>query len=464
MDIKSVYPFNRHTQEIIFTDGTRAMRINSTQNPLYYQAPSGVLLPVNVAQKAVTKVGVNDICLREASIASVGFKVTDDAYKYLGLRPDCVQDGSEQLEFSISSIEFDGKPQTINLSSNTAKSALLTEIGPLVYVQSSRQRTRQMVRVATPISSFRVVYQIDITGLNLVIKKDIDEFWFYSTRTGDFRFRIRKPYLVDINGEPHAITEAVKHTLVVNKDGTLTYTKENTIDLSEVKAPYFIDADTVYSTTADGRVGYSYDSQTGAWSHCHDAATGAYVASNEASATAYGCYAAKIDAWAYMIHRSFFYFDISTYGNPLSGSILLYGTTNGASNVCIQQGTQAATLTTADYDAFSGDYWAKTTSWSTSGYNTLALDATGLAALQSVAGGTFKVCAREYEHDYSNAVPATEYANGVYYANQTGTTYDPYLLATFGPSGVKTINGLTAASIKTVNGLAYSSVKSFSGL
>jgi hypothetical protein len=458
MGIKSVYPFNRTSQLIVMDDGTRMMRINSTQNPLYYQAPSGVLLPVNVAQKAVTKVGVNDICLREASIASVGFKVTDDAYKYLGLRPDCVQDGSEQLEFSISSIEFDGKPQTINLSRNTAKSALLTEIGPLVYIQSSRQRTRQMVRVETPISSFRVVYQIDITGLNLVIKKDIDEFWFYSDRTGDFRFRIRKPYLVDVNGEPHAITEAVTHTLVVNKDGTLTYTKENTIDLSEVKAPYFIDADTVYSTTADGYVangGGTY------WPAIHDATSGSTAVSNGASYDS-ACHASGSTI---AIYRSFFYFDISTYGFPLSGSICIYGKTNGASNVSIQQGTQSDTLAVADFDAFSGNYWAKTTSWSTSGYNTLALDATGLAALQSAAGGTFKVCAREYEHDYVDSAPGGfTYANGAYYAEQTSTTYDPYILATFGPSGIKTINGLSAAEIKTVNGLAYSSVKTFSGV
>lgn len=467
MDIKSIYPFNRTTQEIKFTDGSRAMRINSTQNPLYYLNPSGLLLPVNVAIKSIGKLAAGDMCLRAASIISVGMKVSDDAYKYLGLRPDCVQDGSEQLEFSIVKIEFDGKSQTIDLSSNTAKSAFLTEIGPLVYVQSTRQRTRQLVKVDNPISSFKVVYQIDVTGLNLVVRDDIAEFWFYSIRTGDFRFRIRKPYLVDINGEPHTTTDAVKHSLVENKDGTLTYTKENIIDLSEIKAPYFIDADTVYSTTADGYVSITEarNSAALAWDAVHDAATGASVVTNGSSSVCGLDFSYVDPVYAFILYRSFFYFSISSItGTLLSASVNLYGASYDESPVCVQQGTQADTLGTGDFDSFSGSSWGNSGAWSTAGYNTIDLNSAGLSAVSSASGSTLKVCAREYEYDYSDTVPNTDYRAGCYYADNSGTSNDPYLLLVTGPGGVKSLNGLSAALIKTVNGLAYTSVKTFSGI
>lgn len=465
MGIKSVYPFNRTSQLIVMDDGTRMMRINTMQNPLYYRNPSDLLLPVNAASKTITSSAAGNICLRSASVASVGFKVSDDAYKYLGLRPDCVQDGSEQLEFSIVTIEFDGKSQAIDLSSNTAKSDYLTEIGPLVYVQSLRQRTRQLIRVENPISSFKIVYQIDITGLKLV--RQADEFWFYSERTGDFRFKIRKPYLVDINGEPNNTINAVKHTLVENKDGTLTYTKENTIDLSGVKAPYFIDADTVYSTTADGYVSITEarNSAALAWAAVHDAVTGASVVTN-ASSSACGLDYTHVDpVYTFILYRSFFYFSIpSLTGTLLTASVNLYGASYAESTICVQQGTQADTLGVADFDSFSGSSWGNSGAWSTSGYNTINLNATGVAATSAASGSTLKVCAREYGHDYPNTVPYTDYRAGCCYADNSGTSADPYMLLVTGPGGVKSLNGLSVALIKTVNGLAYSSVKTFSGI
>lgn len=462
MEILSITPYDRNTQLIKIKGGGYAYRVNSMQNPLYYLQPSGVYAPTNVASKVISRDrDGKDICLRQASIASAGFKVSDNAYKYFGLRPDCVQDGSEQLEFSIASIEFDGKPQTIDLSRNTAVNSTMTEIGPLVYVQSLRQRTRQLVRVNSPISTFKVTYQLDVTGLKLIVRSDIDEFWFYSAKTGDFRFRIKKPYLVDIFGNPHEKGGAVKHTLTDNKDGTYTYVKENTIDLAEVKTPYFIDADTVYSTTADGSV---YSTQDSTWAALRGATSG--IADNNDANHTSACRAYMVYGNA-LLRRSFFYFDLSSKaGTLISASVFIYGLTNGDSNVSIQQGTQSDTLGNADYNNFSGDYWAKTSSWSTSGYNTFALDATGTAAVQTQIGsGIFKVCAREYEHDYADSNPgSTSYDVGMYYADQADTTYDPYLLAALGPAGCKTINNLAIAYVKTLNSLEISNVKKLSGL
>lgn len=471
MGIKAIYPCNRTSQLIVMDDSSQQMRVNSTQNPLYYRTPDDILMPVNVADIKATKVGIGDICLRDASVTSVGFKVANDAYKYIGFRPDCVQDGSEQLEFSIIKIEFDGKAQTIDLSSNTAKTPFLTEIGPLVYVQSTRQGTRQLVKVADVISSFKIVYQLDVTGLDLIERKDIDEFWFYSKRTKDFRFRIVKPYLVNTNGTPHDICGAVRHSLVSNEDGTYTYTKENTIDLIHIDTPYYIDADTVYSTTADGYVkgdaGYDADgSAATAWAEAIAITSGTAYSSDNSSVSAVGVdYYANGLIYSFNIFRSFFYFSLASVTTTiLSASINLFGLTNSNCNVCVQQGTQSDTLAGADINNFSGSSWGNTSSWSTSGYNSITLNSSGLAAATSAIGGTFKVCARDYTYDYANNRPSADKYSGMYFANNTGTTNDPYLLLTLGPAKLKGLNGLGVEYVKTINGLELSLVKTLSGL
>lgn len=62
---------------------------------------------------------------------------------------------------------------------------------------------------------------------------------------------------------------------------------------------------------------------------------------------------------------------------------------------------------------------------------------------------------------YSMSVTFTPYGSG----NLDGVigTFAPYVAAS-GPAGVKTYNGLAAASVKTVNGLAVASVKTWNGL
>ena len=473
MNIKAYGAVDRTTQEIILSDNSRLYRINSTQNPLYYRTQTGIYAPINVQEKKVERGNGGDMVLRKASITTVGFKVADDAYKYLGLRPDCMQDGSEQLEFSIQSIEFDGKAQPVDLSRNQAVSPTLTEIGPLVYVQSLRQRTRQLVKVDRRISSFKIVYQINAVGLVAAIRNDIGEIWFYSKATEEFRFRIRPPYLVGMDGEPHRTTDAVKHSIAVNKDGTMLYIKENAIDLSAIEAPYFIDADTVYSSTADGRIRSTQSSPVAqeAWDYTHDATSGDVVSSSESSAgDATLSYKSMFTFVVYncRIYRSFFYFSLaSLVGRCIAASVSLYGVSSGSTKVGIQKGTQADSLSTADVHAFTGSMWGNTDSWNTSGYNTITLNATGLADADAAIGGNLKMCAREYTYDVLDVLPVAEennYRNGMYYADQTGTSNDPYMLITLGIAGLKTLNSLTASDIKTINNLAVNYVKSLKGM
>jgi len=115
------------------------------------------------------------------------------------------------------------------------------------------------------------------------------------------------------------------------------------------------------------------------------------------------------------VTRSFFLFDLSSI--PASAEIISAIFTIGGhlnpweatSTVCIQQGTQADILTVNDYTAFAGAAFAAVT-WKVSGpggtnLNEFILNAAGLAYIQSVFGGTAKICAREYGSDYENADP-----------------------------------------------------------
>jgi hypothetical protein len=132
----------------------------------------------------------------------------------------------------------------------------------------------------------------------------------------------------------------------------------------------------------------------------------------------------------------------------------------------VQNGTQAATLTTADYDSFDGSSYGNTSSWSTSGYNDITLNATGLSNINKT--GETKYCAREKPHDYDNSTSgASTYRNGIYFANQTGTTRDPKLVVTHAAaasSKLKKVNGIAIASVKKINGIAKASVKKFNGI
>ena len=145
----------------------------------------------------------------------------------------------------------------------------------------------------------------------------------------------------------------------------------------------------------------------------------------------------------YYITRSFFYFDTSSVVyTPVSATLKIYGVANGAADLRVVKSTQGVSLGLAvvvfdsivgwDHDADNSSnvtYYdlAETTTWSTSGYNEITLNAT---ALQDIAAlDTFKCCLIEHDYDLRNddsGMSAVNYS-GLYYANNTGTSKDPYI-------------------------------------
>ena len=190
-------------------------------------------------------------------------------------------------------------------------------------------------------------------------------------------------------------------------------------------------------TSKDGNI-YHNDAL---WANVYGAATGT-GADDTQTGSYYATEAKKFAGGNYMAQRSFFYFDLSGVSGILIAtavSLSLFKSLNGDSSVSVQQGTQASTLTTADYDAFTGTKFGHT-SWAGSGYIDIDFDAAGIAYVQTLIGsGTAKLCAREYEHDYSNSAPGDgiDYSNGLIYSE--GSADEVPLLKITYTSGVGVI-------------------------
>lgn len=393
-------------------------------NPIGYVGPGGLdWIDLRYIEDKITGVGASKVGSK--SVVSVGRRQDGAAEKFLGLRPDFRQDGSEQMEWSFAGAEFDGKDGKVAVSN--------------IAVWRHRQRCRMLIAPARDCRSFRIVFRLHLTGLR--IEERFGEFWLFSTVDGRFRFRIREPAICDsLTQEPvrdragEPLRGLVRHSLV--KDGdTWLYVKDSTQDFTRavtdglLPAGWLIDADTYYSSVADGWVMKTLIA--GTWASLIQVNASGNTYSTSGSSDIYGMYARGVISYRRECKRSFFYFDTTDATSPASADFCLYGFTNGESGVAIQKGTQAATLTNSDFGKFSGSEYGRISSgWSTAGYNTISLNAQGISDINTA--GETKIIAREVDHDYDGVEPGAgvSYRNGCYMTDQAGTDYDPYLSIT----------------------------------
>lgn len=266
-------------------------------------------------------------------------------------------------------------------------------------------------------------YQI-INGIKTYIPDSNNQFTFSSDEEAKTLW-ISSPKMWNDD----SVSYDIDHTLY-EVDGQLYYKKTpNTIGsrwLYNAKPTLYIDANTYYSTTSDGYVRNTNSN----WSTCRSATTGNEVNTTATSATngICGAYASK----NYNIARSFYYFNTSGI-NPHSWvqkiELGIYGAANGgytSNSACCMKGTQADTLTTSDFASFSGNEYAYVSSWNASAYNIFTFNNQGILDLNR--NGITKICVRERAHDYNNSTPTTtDGVNGEVYADNSGTSQDPYL-------------------------------------
>lgn len=264
----------------------------------------------------------------------------------------------------------------------------------------------------------------------------IGKFIITTSGTSDIKFVIDRPKL--LNGEFEIVSNDTVHTLELTSSGTLEYTKySNFRCIQHLSDCAYIDADIYYGTTADGYVLNSVGNNDAAgWFSCRNAATGTSTSTADASAQlGVGCSRYSKPVLSQVI-RSFFYFDTSAIAGTVTAAALnIYGITRAstvtAAGVTCQKGTQSSTLVNADYDAFSGSSYDSIASWDQTDYNTFTLNSTGISDVN--INGTTKVCCRPLQ-DYNNELPLLGFGEGMYYADNTGTTKDPYLEITAGGS------------------------------
>jgi hypothetical protein len=202
---------------------------------------------------------------------------------------------------------------------------------------------------------------------------------------------------------------------------------------------------TITAETSDGYITKS----AGIWASARDAASGDFLSSTRtsyASAIRSARVAGKGGVITYFVTRSFFVFDTSGISAEVDSAILkLRGTNYGTGDVIAVQATSdISTLGGADFDAIQGwggtiiNYSNELSTWSTSAYNDMELNATAKGHMED--NSDIYICVMNYDYDYLDSAPSGNYRNGLYYANNsTNKPQIEYELASVAPSQTNAI-------------------------
>ena len=155
----------------------------------------------------------------------------------------------------------------------------------------------------------------------------------------------------------------------------------------------------------------------------------------------------------YNIGRYFLEFDTSSINKTISSaSVQLYGNSTNALDVILMRGSQSGAVSTSDFNDIYGatlhllasdgagagrfagssttvDYSSEIATWSTSGYNEIALSDDAKADI--IANDTFNCVLIGYDYDYSDtALSEASYQTGFRQDAYSGTSSDPKLVIT----------------------------------
>tara|TARA_Y100001963_G_C6575846_1_gene351058 strand:+ start:30 stop:710 length:681 start_codon:yes stop_codon:yes gene_type:complete len=204
---------------------------------------------------------------------------------------------------------------------------------------------------------------------------------------------------------------------------------------------------TIYANTQDGYVARINQST---WANARANSSG-----TTASATSTGFFqgiggfaqSGRGGGSVYTIYRSFMAFDVSGISaNVDSATLKIYGfNQSGGDVIAVKATSDIQILGTADFEAIEGwdssgtdgsgggdmessvtKYSDEITTWSTSGYNDIALNAQALADMRD--DSYLYIALLNFDYDLKDVTPTNSTGrNGLYYANYTGTSRDPYI-------------------------------------
>lgn len=428
MAVRKIVPLGKSKEEVTYTNGIKTTRCYSPINPHYYRNSADELKLIELDYKEDSVLPIDTCEIKTKNISSVGVRKSDNPNKFLGIRPN--GNNNQQLEFTIEDINLDNVSASgINLSKTDKVDNVTTDLGDIL-IRTTRRGCRQLIKAPTVSGTFSIKYKIHLTNLEIRNSKDGEYYepdehgnFVITDEEDNFVYSIAKPKLLD--DEFNIVSEETIHTLKDNGDGTLEYIKSPDTEC-DVAAATYIDADVYYGETTDGIVKAIAASFNNA--HAKDPANSVATTGATGSVSVWMWW--QVNNFWYL-DRAFFMFDTDGVSGASSCKLYIHGFTNtyNRSGVSVQQGTQADTLTTSDFQGFSGTYfdYIANGSWDQSDYNEFTLNASGIAAINET--GLTKLCIREYEHDYLDSSPgAVAWQNhAMYFTDETGTVKDPYL-------------------------------------
>ena len=233
---------------------------------------------------------------------------------------------------------------------------------------------------------------------------------------------------------------------------------------------------TVYANSNDGAV---YSANQSSWANAYGISSGTADSNDtySSSSTVAGVFRSVGGRGAaYRVHRLFFYFDTSGISGTVSAATLkLYGKDPAGSettkNVIAVESTAhggdgGTALHNDDINNIdtSTPYSAQTSSWSTSGYNDITLNATARGHMASQ--DYLLVAVLNYEYDYSNTDPGSNgvYSNGIYFVDNSSTSKDPYIDYTVATGYANDVIGVATGNIGKVISVATASIDKVIGV
>jgi len=202
----------------------------------------------------------------------------------------------------------------------------------------------------------------------------------------------------------------------------------------------------IYAHTNDGYVGRHNQSS---WSNARANSTGT-ISSSTTSGHSAGMQSSLVSVkgggTAYTIFRTFLYFDTSGISSNVdSATLKIHGFFRNTGDIIVLKSTSnIGTLGTADFEEIAGwdssgtdgsggadmessvtKYSSEITSWSTTGYNDITLNAQALADMRD--DSYLYVALVNFDHDLKDVEPTGLNQNGLYYLNQSGADKDPYV-------------------------------------
>ena len=227
---------------------------------------------------------------------------------------------------------------------------------------------------------------------------------------------------------------------------------------------------TIYATKSEAVYRYA----VGTWSDIRDATIGTiqtFVSGQYDPSAMDVFHTPGRGSNVYRVSRAFYLFDTSSITSTVtSADLSIYGYSNSTADVIAVKsdayaGDGSAGIVAADFNNFdtSTPYSSEITSWSTSGYNDIALNSTAKTDIQN--NNVLIVCVMEYDHDFQDsAISNAQYRSGVYGVAYTGTSRDPHLEVTLATGYGHTVNGVAAANIGEVKGVATANIEKVIGV